>query len=99
MPGDPEAVFTVDVIADVFRSFLALFGPERPYSCMPTALIETAGHPPREWHFIGHAAEMLIAKWNAKKRKRHRNIEEEDEPPQPAKTKKEDPHPTAIPYS
>ena len=53
---------------------------------MPTALIETVGHPPLEWQFIRHAAEILIAKWNAKKRKRHRNIEE-DVPPQPAKAK------------
>ena len=74
--NDPEEAFTTDVITDVFRTFLAPFGRNHPYSCMPTALIEAAGHPPPDWPFIESAAEKFNSKWAAKSRKKRRRIEE-----------------------
>jgi len=60
---------------ELLRRFIAPFGAEHPFSCLPGALTEGLGRPPTDWSFIRTVAHQLFRQWNgeappSKKRKK-----------------------------
>merc|ERR1712217_277745 len=71
---DAEQVLSVDNCELLFRTLIAPFGKEDPFSCIPPEFTATIGRPPTDWAFIGDALSDLFARWgmggSSKKRRK-----------------------------
>merc|ERR1711982_128776 len=62
-------------VARLFQNLVAPFGDDHPFSCIPGALTEKIGRPPRDWAYIRQAVKNLFSSWqrhsggSSKKRK------------------------------
>jgi len=70
-----EEGLTEETVMELLRRFIAPFGAEHPFSCLPGALTEGLGRPPTDWSFIRTVAHQLFRQWNgeappSKKRKK-----------------------------
>merc|ERR1711920_782432 len=78
---DAETILTQDVAETLFRTLLAPFGDEDPFSCVPQIFTETIGRPPTDWAFIGQALREVFSQWgpgggaSKKKRKADSQVE------------------------
>merc|ERR1712217_59344 len=72
---DAETVLTVDIAETLFRTLLAPFGDEDPFSCVPQIFTETIGRPPTDWAFIGQALQEVFNQWGAGSSKKKRKAE------------------------
>jgi len=64
-------------LSRLFQNLVAPFGDDHPFSCIPAALTEHIGRPPRDWAYIRQAVKNLFASWQrqlgttSKKRKKN----------------------------
>merc|ERR1712194_860745 len=52
-----------EAIVLLFQHLLAPFGDEHPFSCVPAALTQRIGRPPRDWPFLWNEARRLCLTW------------------------------------
>jgi len=58
-----DSTISEGMVLRLFQNLIAPFGDVHPYSCIPPALIETIGRPPRDWQFLVDASKRLMASW------------------------------------
>jgi len=75
---DSDSLLTADRTETLFRTLLAPFGNDDPFSCIPCLLTETIGRPPSDWAYITQALEELFASRGgpSKKRRKAAAVEE-----------------------
>jgi len=61
--GSPS-LLTPGNIARLFGNLVVPFGDNHAFSCIPAALTENIGRPPRSWPFLMRAARQFIVEWN-----------------------------------
>merc|ERR1712217_235102 len=69
---DSEQVLSVDNCELLFRTLIAPFGKDDPFSCIPPEFTATIGRPPTDWAFIGDAISDLFARWGMASSKKRR---------------------------
>merc|ERR1712194_756047 len=52
-----------ETIVRLFQHLLAPFGDEHPFSCVPAALTQRIGRPPRDWPYLWNEARRLCLSW------------------------------------
>lgn len=60
---DVESVLTPGQVTRLFQNLMAPFGEGHEYTCIPVALIEQIGRPPRNWKFLKMAVQDMFREW------------------------------------
>lgn len=53
-------LLSVENVVRLFQHLVAPFGEDHPFSCVPTALTQSIGRPPRNWLFLHQLARQLF---------------------------------------
>jgi len=59
-----QSLLTPSNIASLFGNLVVPFGENHAFSCIPAALTENIGRPPRNWPFLMKAARQTVAEWS-----------------------------------
>merc|ERR1712039_330059 len=60
---DSETILTPELAETLFRTLLAPFGDEDPFSCVPQIFTEQIGRPPSDWAFIAQCLTQVYSQW------------------------------------
>lgn len=60
---DAETTMTAEVAEAIFRTLVAPFGKEDPFSCIPSELTMIIGRPPTDWAYITECCTNVFTQW------------------------------------
>merc|ERR1719215_1345633 len=84
---ESESVLSVENCEMLFRTLIAPFGKDDPFSCIPPDFTATIGRPPTDWAFIGDAIGDLFSRWGMATSKRRKKAAAAEVSPEPVRAR------------
>eukprot|EP00437_Effrenium_voratum_P019158 CAMPEP_0181459468 /NCGR_PEP_ID=MMETSP1110-20121109/32841_1 /TAXON_ID=174948 /ORGANISM="Symbiodinium sp., Strain CCMP421" /LENGTH=423 /DNA_ID=CAMNT_0023583989 /DNA_START=37 /DNA_END=1308 /DNA_ORIENTATION=- len=62
-PDQADTILSAQKIQQLFQNLIAPFGEGHDYTCIPVALVENIGRPPRNWRFLRQTVSKMLEDW------------------------------------